>query len=144
MIHITLNTGHTRISPRSEVSDDIVDTLRPLVRAGGGPLPGPARGYRVQIMRDGRDAAFTILGPLVSASEPGPIVTCGLALDDATVVWRGLQRLMPDAPCQMPTTMPWLGVVILPTAALAADATDWLGDAERCIAWTMIEEYRVS
>jgi hypothetical protein len=38
----TLTTGHTRSSPRSEVSDDVIATLAPIVRAGGGEVAGLA------------------------------------------------------------------------------------------------------
>jgi len=38
LIHITLNSGDARISPRCEVPDDIVEMLKPIVDAGGGEI----------------------------------------------------------------------------------------------------------
>lgn len=35
LAHVTLDTGHTRASPRSEVQNDIIALLKPIVAAGG-------------------------------------------------------------------------------------------------------------
>lgn len=138
MMHLTLNTGHVRESPRSEVGDDIIDKLRPLVQTTGGPLPHP-RGYSVQITRAGRDAMYTI--SRVMDDEAAPLVTCGLAVDDPAAVWHALVQCTGGAiQAEMPPVTPWLGVVIHPVALLAPAALNWLGDAERCIAWALIEE----
>ena len=40
LIHITLNSGDERISPRSEGRDDIIAMLKPVVAAGDGELAG--------------------------------------------------------------------------------------------------------
>ena len=40
LIHITLNSGDERISPRSEGRDDIIALLKPVVAAGGGEVAG--------------------------------------------------------------------------------------------------------
>src|SRR5215469_11789973 len=39
-IHITLNSGDARISPRSEVGDDTIAMLKPVVAAGSGEVAG--------------------------------------------------------------------------------------------------------
>jgi hypothetical protein len=41
----------------------------------------------------------------------------------------------------MPAAVPWLGVLLLPTAVAAREAMDWLGDYERCLAWAILEEH---
>lgn len=147
VIHLTLNTGHSRASPRCEVSDDVIERLRPLVRASGGPLPHP-RGYSVQITREGKDALLTISATADAGrgAEAVPLVTCGLAIEDGPRVWRAL--LAPgrigrySVESGMPDSLPWLAVLLHPTAVLAGAALSWLGDAERCLAWALIEEAR--
>jgi len=151
VIHLTLNTGHVRESPRSEVGDDIVAALLPLVRAGGGPLPQPP-GYSVSFSRDGRNAIYTISASvdLGQVAQPAPLVTCGLAVERPERVWSLIGALAfmraglggdHYGPAR-PATVPWLAVLIHEPAVLAAEAMSWLGDAERCIAWTIIEEDR--
>lgn len=138
MLHLTLNTGHVRESPRSEVGDDVIDMLRPLVRTTGGPLPH-SPGYAAQITRAGRDAMYTI--SRVIDDEAAPLVTCGLAVDDPETVWHALVRCTGGrVQAEMPSATPWLGIVIHPVTLLAPAALSWLGDAERCIAWALIEE----
>lgn len=141
LLHLTLNTGDVRESPRSEVCDDVIALLRPLITAGGGRLPGFAVAYTVELWRHGREAIFTIWTP-----DHAPILTGGLAQDDPAPVWAALQPLLdprwsrgPHAP--MPPTTPWLAVVLLPSAA-ATPRNDLMafGDFERCLAWTVIEE----
>ena len=34
IMHYTLNTNHSRMSPRSEVADDVLETMRPLLTPG--------------------------------------------------------------------------------------------------------------
>lgn len=78
MHHLTLLTGHTRESPRSEVADHVIEAMRPWL------APGPHR----------------------LAQVPGGY-------------------------------SPWCAVAL----RLVAPATsDWLGDFERCLAWTYLED----
>lgn len=46
--HYTIESGHCRESPRSEVSDAAIAALRPLMVDGERDLPGPA-GYRLRV-----------------------------------------------------------------------------------------------
>ena len=139
MIHLTLNTGHWREAPRSEVSDDVLAPLRSLIASGGGPIPGPRRGYVVQIWRMGRDALFTV----ARGDDDYPVVTCGLCVDEPARVWERLLVLTPMAvvlrtECvAMPATLPWLAVVIQDFSA--GEDLGWLADFERCLAWALIE-----
>lgn len=75
-----------------------------------------------------------------------PLVTCGLARtpEAALEVWRPLTEMLaafaPEADPQQPETLPWLGVVILPSLALTArDDIAWLGDFERCYAHAIMD-----
>ena len=129
MLHLTLTTGHIRRSPRSEVGDDVIEGLRPLVAAGGGPL-APMPGYRVTITRAGRDAMFTLW------RGEQPVVTCALAVEDPAGVWRALGRVVGDTP--MPAEVPWLAVEIHDVSQ--PEDLHWIADAERCLAWALMEE----
>lgn len=40
LAHLTLATGHLRMSPRSEVADATLTALAPLLAAGEGDVPG--------------------------------------------------------------------------------------------------------
>jgi len=40
LIHITLNSGDARSSPRSKGRNDIITMLKPVVAAGGGEIAG--------------------------------------------------------------------------------------------------------
>lgn len=137
MLHLTLNTGHARRSPRSEVADDVVARLRPLVAAGGGPIPGPTPGYTVRITHEGQDAIFTV------SHEETPVLTAGVATANPWKVWEALLTMAPITVMTtarkvgMPAEPPWLAVV-LHDLSRPADL-HWLADFERCLAWTLME-----
>lgn len=141
IIHVTLNTRHTRRSPRSEVGAEAIAVLRPLIRDGGGEVPGFS-GFRVEVTREGNGALYTV------TREATPIVTCGLAHDaeGAARLWTMLcdlhQRTTGQpAPARRPRSTPWLGVVLLPGLALLSPQDfGWIGDFERCFAWALLAE----
>lgn len=138
MLHLTLNTGHVRESPRGEVGDDVIAALRPVLLAEGGPLPHPP-GYVLGVARVGGGEVYTISSVMGTGDpEPVPLVTCWLAREDAEAVWRQVPSV--TAGVEMPDRVPWLAVLLHPTALLRPDALSWLGDAERCIAWALMEE----
>lgn len=140
--HLTLTSGDLRPSPRSEVADDIVAMLRPIVRAGGGVL---------------RDLRITLSAPppwlggveydLGWSEDPtAPDVRGVLCWSPAEhAAWWGAARALTAwlrlaAPAEPPTT-PWLAVAIQPTAlSRTPDQLAMLGDAERCVAWAILEE----
>jgi len=122
LIHIILNSGDARISPRSEVSDDTIAMLKPVVAAGGGEVAG------LYITMEGADI-FT-LGWQANV----PAVRCYLAKQPNPALWTqtGGQGSEP--------TGTWLAVRLLPGALLCTtDQIMMLGDAERCIAWAILE-----
>ena len=84
--HVTLNTGHVRRSPRSEVSDEILVELVPaLTRArarGRAKLPN-FPGYFVSVDQEWTGgAAFTL------SKRRLPLVRCVVATDTASA-WQG-------------------------------------------------------
>ena len=163
--HLTLNTGHTRPSPRSEVGHGIVDALRPLATNGQHEIPQTG-GCTVRVTRVPGAALFTVYAPARISPDPHPLVTCGVAwtADAAPQLWTHVEKtyhviteagggmMLPagNASPDMPATLPWLAVILMPGIAypLAAGSrskpfdeklTAWLGDFERCLAWTLIE-----
>ena len=64
----------------------------------------------------------------------------------AFALWDALHA-MPDAAVaatdatEPPGAVPWCGVVAHPGLLLAPDAALWLADFERCVAWTLWEQY---
>lgn len=149
--HLTVNTGHSTMSPRSEVSDAIIALVqRELLPHAEFAIPGVRAGWSVKLTRMATAGMFSIFHCGV------PIVTCGLAMDAraSDLVWRQLMSLhslssgcretMPeDWPLEpsQPRSVPWLGVVLLPTVAIVPpEDLGWLGDFERCLAWAIIEE----
>lgn len=158
LTHLTLNTGHTRESPRAEVGADILALLAPLVAEGGGPLPPPFTGYRLTIVRGEDEAAgsaiFTFSGAGDLPLATGLVCWREAASSDA---WGKMADLLAGAGAlagatipatpRRPSSVPWLAVMLWPAFMAAPDAAtwsavSWLGDAERCVAWALIEEGR--
>ncbi|MCL2779619.1 MAG: hypothetical protein FWD73_16635 [Polyangiaceae bacterium] len=133
MQHYTIETGHCRESPRSEVSDAVITALTPLLVSGTHKLPAP-RGYQMRVTVDGQQLAATALTP-----SGAPLVTAVVAVDDA-----GLSAVLraTGAHPAIPLRAPALLVTIHPTIALDAGASSWLGDWERCVAWAWIDRVK--
>ncbi|MBP2302502.1 hypothetical protein [Azospirillum picis] len=155
--HVTLTTGHSRRSPRSEVSEEVVSLLAAwLDRAllPDDPLKAPPVPLPVPELQDFTSHVFTLAGGLIvtvygpdiltvppAAPEPIPLVTFAVARRSrgADKLWDTLLQAAPGvAPPVMPRT-PWVAVVEHPTEPIFPDAVGWLGDFERCVAWAWIE-----
>jgi hypothetical protein len=139
--HITLNSGHTRSSPRSEVTDEVLGMMRLLAcRSGAFDVPGQP-GWRTHLTLESGAAVFDV------RRADAPIIMCAVAwrAEGAAEVWTVLARMAVQfgvrKPPAMPAAVPWLGVLLLPTAVAAREAMDWLGDYERCLAWAILEEH---
>jgi len=139
--HLTLNTGHERLSPRAEVPDWAIDRLRPLIDAGGGAIGIP--GWRLDITHRMDGAAVWQIGPESRLHEPWVICATCWDLAISGQAWSNIMALgkalgLPGVASPI-TDVPWLvaaitpGVNALPLADIMA-----LGDAERCIAWALI------
>lgn len=134
--HITTSTGHTRRSPRSEVSDDVVRMLREM-------LDRAIRGERVDLPIEGTCMSAAAEGDalLVTAWRGrAPLVTVGVARSDtdALRLW-GLLRRDGDAAPDRPPPAPWCAAVLEPGLLLHPGDAAWLGDYERCLAWAWVE-----
>ena len=150
--HVTLNTGHVRRSPRSEVSDEILVELAPaLARArvwGRAKLPN-FPGYFVSVDQEWiGGSAFTL------SKRRLPVVRCVVATDTASA-WQGRAWLVAQgAVAAQHVELPWLGVWLTPDMldALkvlgvwltpdmldALKVLDWLDDVQRSIAWAILD-----
>jgi hypothetical protein len=142
--HITLSTSHTRRSPRAEVSDETIRALRPWLRAAienqdDYPLPGPlgaCDGFVAQAsIKDG--ALICHVGHMQS----GPLVTFGVATRSrqSGELWAWMcAQYGSKADLLVPGT-PWCAVALHPAYALQHGISAWMGDFERCVAWTWLE-----
>ena len=148
LCHYTLNTGHSRQSPRHEVSNSVIAALKAVVASGYGPIPETP--LYVQMAGEYRSAMFTIGRRL--GAENVPLVECGFGLNakDVQQWWDNLIDIhdsfsgkmpIPIASREPPRTTPLLAVYIMPTAMIYCDpkTAELLGDLERCIAWTCVE-----
>jgi hypothetical protein len=147
VIHYTLNTGHAVASPRSGVSRGAIEALQPLAEHGG-LIPGFSP-FRVTVTHGTGSAVFTIW------RGEEPIVTCGLAwtAEGGAEAWPAIEKLYldlsdtrpelvaPGKAAEKPESLPWLAVVLLPSLLnQSRDDVGWLGDFERCMAWTILAD----
>lgn len=129
LCHYTITTGHARQSPRSEVSDGILDFLAPLLATGEHEMPRFSE-YRVRVTIEGSTLEATV------SRGDTPLVTTFVVVDQA-----GLDRVLRATGCipAVALTLPAALVETHPTLQLDRDAIGWLGDFERCLAWAWIE-----
>src|SRR5215470_1055938 len=80
LIHITLNSGDERISPRSGGRDDIIAMLKPVVAAGGGEIAG------LHILMEAANV-FTL-----GWQADTPAVRCYLAKEPNPALWKQAGR----------------------------------------------------
>ena len=122
LIHITLNSGDERISRRGEGHDDIIAMLKPLVAGGGGEIAG------LHILMEAANV-FT-LGWHADTTA----VRCYLAKEPNPMLSKQTEGEGSEP------TGPWLAVRLLPGALqCTTEQVMMLGDAERCIAWAIME-----
>jgi len=150
LYHLTVNTAHSRISPRSEVRDDVVAMLRQRIAEadlGHVPLDDVEPGAFARLSVEPDISAYGVELGLTFGGERLPVVMSVLCVDPehTAAVWRHAQRswakIMRELPpVQMPPAdRPWLAAMVLPSALARQDALFWMGDAERCLAWALIE-----
>ncbi|MBD9640900.1 hypothetical protein IB277_31870 [Ensifer sp. ENS07] len=133
--HLTLDTGHIRNSPRSEVHRDVVDVLSPIVRGGKGEVAG----WDIQ---------------MIHGAAPGSVGFAlnhgGLWIASSYMAWTqegdGAQwdviRKLYQPNMMKPTCSPWLAVKLMSGSAGAGfDVMMEAGDLERCIAWTVLDVF---
>jgi hypothetical protein len=148
--HITLQSGHSRDSYAGEVRPDIIALCQVMI---GECLA--TDGVRVNFPADLKLDGYTLMcgrfggGELTGSvwfgkTEPVPLVNFAIASKSRSGkhLWNALheQATLPPATDPQPCPPePWIAVSIEPDIEYYADALEWLGDFERCLAWAWIE-----
>lgn len=150
LYHLTVNTGDVYMSPRSEAGDRTVKLLTSATEIGTWELPGPFKDYVVATspMPTGCGPGFAVY------RKPDiPLVVCAMAIKPSqhAPTWKYVEHLyfkFTDTPevARMdwesphePTELPWLAAILTGLPEHIAEAAEWLGDFERCMAWAFIE-----
>lgn len=145
--HVTLSTAHTARTSRADVTDDTIKSLKPWLQAAleyvdPYPLPGPLG------ERDGFVMSASIKdGALichVGHAQSGPLVTFGVAARSrqSGELWAWLCANYGSAKALQAPSAPWCAVALHPGFLEQQGAAAWLGDFERCVAWTWLERKR--
>ena len=117
-LHLTVETGHVRLSPRGEVADGALRALRPMV---------------AEAIRSGEPVELRPSAWWLSAAERGPMLDASLWWGEAagdphvrfTATRRTLTALAP-------------GLVRLPLTQATKAAAEAV-HVERCVAWAWLE-----
>ena len=139
LAHITLDTGHVRWdSPRAEVGDAAIAYLMP--RLDGGIATEIYDGYVMRVAVENRDAGVLVVELLTPDGRDLVRLTVVTAEPAAAAAWASLRATAP-ARDQLPETVPAPWCAVRGRRGVAADpaSAHWLGDFERCVAWSWIE-----
>lgn len=137
----TINTGHVTLIKNSDVMIEVVDILRPMIESGGGPVPS-IDGYSFQMSRQPDNENFVCF----SVEKTGlPSLTMNFVCDgDYRNVWDNFILPFCANTSVEPRVKfigePFLATIILPGSILDPASGEWLGDFEKCVAWTMLKK----
>ena len=136
--HHTIDSGHNLRSPNTEVGRDTIAMLTPwlsrCIQSGViEPLPvSDLASYGAKASIIGGGLVMTVYADMTA-----PLVTFGVAMRSRQPeeVWAAIAEGAPGNP---PPT-PWVSVKLHKAAvAPMSPGLAWLGDFERCIAWTWV------
>lgn len=140
--HITLATGHSRRSSRAEVGADTIAWLHPWLDkllSGGVPFPLPEPG-----LAQYSAAAHIEQGGLVMTVFEGAdaLVTFAVAgrSRQSAPLWVYMTAQHGATPGLTAPDVPWLAVAVRAAFGAHPDSAEWLGDFERCVAWTFLSK----
>jgi hypothetical protein len=140
LAHVTTTTGHVRMSPKAEVTEDVIIHMAtwmdqaPECTLAEYPVP-----FRVAHVPDcpGFDMRFSAIKSTLYAElhhdRCGHSVTFAVAADESgDVYWRRLSdgRRPPLPWCAVELEAGLYGLMLY-----APDEVAWFGDFERCVAW---------
>lgn len=142
--HITLSTGHIARTSRADVTDDTIKALKPWLQAALDyvdpyPLPGPLG------VRDGFAMSASVeRGGLichVGHHDDDPLVTFGVAARSrqSGELWAWLCAQYGSSEALKAPGTPWCAVALRSAFMQQHGAAAWIGDFERCVAWTWLE-----
>lgn len=145
--HITaVDTGHVRVSQKGEVRPDVIRLLKPIVQAGGGPIPPDNRFnlHAVTILEDNQFSDWFIL------YDNAPCAFClfSWSADGNPNVYQStILDMIKQFNIQTTRTVlaaegPYLSVLLLPGLQILPNSREiaaMLGDFERCVAWTVVD-----
>lgn len=146
--HVTANTGHVRTSPRSEVADEVLSHLRPLLALSA------VTGARIGVRHPGdpwtweATEAPGALAVKVLAPDGRPVARFAAGADaggHARAAWDAVAAEGAKHPASLARPpAPWLIVALLPALADWPGCVDpargeWLPDFQRCIAWAWLD-----
>ena len=146
MNHYTLNTGHSRVSPRSEIAEGVLPKIASLLAVGEHALAELAdffAGYRLVVPRTESGYFATLY------RHDRPLLSLAVAAteEDEAAVWPALEGLylkVTEAPGlraadfqapHKPPSLPWVAVAVVGLL----NVPSWAGDFERCLAWAFVE-----
>ncbi len=142
--HVTLTTGHVRRSVREEISAAALAVCRRLIDEALAdttrtvPVPG-VDGYSLAAQAVGRCTTLTVWAD----GPPSECVgTVGIASHSrcGAGLWQALHRdgaSLATSADQCPPE-PWCAARLEEAIVRHVDATEWLGDLERCLAWAWL------
>ena len=136
--HVTLDTGHVRWSPRSEIADDLIALVATHIAAARrrGPADVPRQpGYTARALA--RHGALAVTVRWQDEAEVVAIYVGATLLDAVTLgvaLGEPAPPILQPEPAEAPACLVRLGVGLLDHPAAAA----WLGDYERCMAWSWL------
>jgi len=147
LTHLTSTTGHVARTPRADVADEVIALLAPIVAAGGGQVPHTPE-WHLDLWPEAGWAAFQLArGPASSEAGKRPyFMAVACWQEDVTPeAWAQAHKLAQLAPPDQlpadPPPLPWLSVTLLPAVLLLPrERIGMLGDLERCVAWTLVEQ----
>lgn len=139
--HVTLTTGATRESARSEVADHVVHRIREALATSDGTLWDT--GWRVALLPTPEGGhVFDLLW------RGTPVVRCWLCVDGGASdeMWRAAKGggiVLPGTRLMRPRRVPWLAASMRPEVLSLKDGTATVvgeaGDLERCVAWALLD-----
>lgn len=135
--HITLTTGASRHSDRSEVSQGAIDALRTAIATTDGRIADT--GWRVELLPIAEGGHAYKL-----SHSDKPIAVCWLCTDDvhSAAFWRSAISAPKPAGTRIhpPHGVPWLATALLAGALEAErDILMECADLERSVAWMLLE-----
>jgi len=149
--HLTMNTGHVTVQQPERTGSATIKILKPLVKMGTAPVPSFSK-WHFKLEKPA--ATWCYIEITNPKSEPVVFGVLAWEKNEAEEAWKAVEELYflaSDKMAEMgfpesvlahsarPTDVPWLAVILTPTAFLANPFNLlWLGDFENCLARTIL------